>query len=294
MNSQALQYPSEAVKNRKAFLYTSLVCGLFLIIAIFYTWPLQVKASPVVQDLIDVNLGNEMEGWGEVQPLVPGDPAPDDPSVNSNATALKSNDAPPSQNIQADESGDENAVAIVKTTTPPKNSPLVNKESTDKNVKKNNPSPVTVTNPTPPKPKLPMYKGGTGTGGNGATEDNGYRNQGYNPGGSGDKGSPDGKPDAYGDSPGGKSGVSVYQGLSGRHPISFPNMTDEFNENAKIYVSIKVDGLGKVISATVSKSTTTNNSLKNIAIQKAKLLKFPTSKNEVEIGTILFNFVIKN
>jgi hypothetical protein len=71
-------------------------------------------------------------------------------------------------------------------------------------------------------------------------------------------------------------------------------MTDEFNENAKIYVSIKVDGLGKVISATVSKSTTTNNSLKNIAIQKAKLLKFPTSKNEVEIGTILFNFVIKN
>lgn len=293
MNSQALQYPSESVKNRKAFLYTILVCGLFLILAIFYTWTLPIKAIPAVQDLIDVNLGNEMEGWGEVQPLVPGDRAPDEPSVNSNATVLKSNDDSPSQNIDADESNDEDAAPIVKSPSSSKNNPLINKESSDKNIKKD-PSPNTVTNPTPPKPKVPLYKGGTGTGGNGASEDNGYRNQGYNPGGSGDKGSPDGKPDAYGNSPGGKSGVSVFEGLSGRHPISFPAMTDEFNENAKIYVSIKVDGAGKVISASVSKSTTTNNSLKNIAIQKAKLLKFPTSKNAVEIGTILFNFVIKN
>ncbi len=144
------------------------------------------------------------------------------------------------------------------------------------------------------KPKLPLYKGGNGNGGNGATEDNGYRNQGYKPG-NGDAGSPDGKPDAYGNSPGGRSGVSVVRGLSGRRPIHFPSMQDDFNENAKVYVDIKVDAGGKVTDAGIARGTTTSNSsLRTIAIQKAKELKFPPSQNDVESGTILFVFVLKS
>ena len=105
-----------------------------------------------------------------------------------------------------------------------------------------------------------MYKGGNGNGGNGATEDNGYRNQGYKPG-NGDAGSPDGNPDAYGNSPGGRSGVSVVRGLSGQKTDSFPNMTDDFNENAKVYVDIKVNGAGKVADAGIARGTTTSNML---------------------------------
>ena len=283
----------EAEKNRKAMLYTAIICGLFLILAIFYTWPLQVPPVPDVQDLIDVNLGNEQEGMGDVQPLVKGDRAPDNQSVASHQSARRAQETP-SQNIPAEENNDEEAAAVVKSEKKKEDAPVINKESATKASKNINPSPVVNPNPAPPKPKVPLYKGGAGTGGNGASEDNGYRNQGYKPG-NGDAGSPYGKPDAYGNSPGGKSGVSVVKGLSGRRPIHFPNMEDDFNESAKVYVDIKVDASGKVTSAGIAKGTTTSNStLRNIALDKAKQLKFPASDNDVESGTILFNFVLKS
>lgn len=294
MEASAINHSFEAEKNRKAFIYTAIVCGIFLLLAIFYTWPLQVPPTPAVEDLIEVNLGNEQEGLGDVQPLVKGDRAPDNQSVPSNQASAHKVADEPSQSIQADENNDEEAAPVVKSEKKNETEKIVNKESSDKKSKKINPSPVVNPNPAPPKPKIPLYKGGTGTGGNGATEDNGYRNQGYKPG-NGDAGSPDGKPDSYGNSPGGRSGVSVVRGLSGRGPIHFPNMQGDFNENAKVYVDIKVNASGKVTSAIVSKGTTTANStLRNIAVQKAKELKFPASQNDVESGTILFNFVLKS
>jgi outer membrane biosynthesis protein TonB len=274
--------------------YTALVCGLFLILAIFYTWPMQVPPVATFQDLIDVNLGNESEGFGDVQPLVPGDPAPDNQSTQSAVAAVQPHESP-SQSIAADESNDETAAPVVKSEKPKEPSKVLNKETAVKPTKSINPSPIVNPNPAPPKPKVPTYKGGTGTGGNGADQDNGYRNQGYKPGGTGDAGSPDGKPDAYGNSPGGRSGISVSRGLSGRRPISFPSMTDNFNENAIVFVDIKVDASGKVTAASISKGTTTSNStLRNIAIEKAKQLKFPASDNSFENGTIKFNFVLKS
>ena len=283
----------EAEKNRKALMYTSIICGLFLIIAIFYTWPMQVPPVPVSLDLIDVNLGNEMEGMGDVQPLVKGERAPDNQSVASNQSAQKAQESP-SQNIQADEDDDETAAPVVKSENKNETSKKIKQTNSVKASKNINPSPVVNPNPAPPKPKVPLYKGGTGTGGNGAAEDNGYRNQGYKPG-NGDAGSPDGKPDAYGNSPGGRSGVSVVRGLSGRRPIHFPNMQDDFNENAKVYVDIKVNAAGNVTSASIAKGTTTSNStLRNIALEKAKQLKFPSSDNYLESGTILFHFVLKS
>jgi outer membrane biosynthesis protein TonB len=276
-------------------MYTTIICGLFLMIAIFYTWPMQVPPTATVQDLIDVNLGNEQEGMGNVQPLVKGERAPDNQSVASHQSARKAVETP-SQNVQADEDNkpDETVAPVVKSEKKKENAPVINKESITKASKNVNPSPVVNPNPAPPKPKVPLYKGGTGTGGNGATEDNGYRNQGYKSG-NGDAGSPDGKPDAYGNSPGGKSGVSVVRGLSGRRPIHFPNMQDDFNENAKVYVDIKVDASGKVTSAAIAKGTTTSNStLRNIALDKAKQLKFPPSQSDIESGTILFDFVLKS
>jgi len=295
LEAHAINHQFEAEKNRKALMYTCIICGLFLLIAIFYTWPLQVPPTPTVMDLIDVNLGNEQEGLGDVQPLVKGDRAPDNQSVPANkAAAARKVTEEPSQNIQADESNNEDAAPVVKSEKKNEKAKVVNKEVAVKPSKNINPSPIVNPNPAPPKPKIPLYKGGTGNGGNGATEDNGYRNQGYKPG-NGDAGSPDGKADAYGNSPGGRSGMSVIRGLSGRRPIHFPNMEGDFNENAKVYVDIKVNAAGTVTSASIAKGTTTSNpTLRGIAIEKAKQLKFPAAETNIETGTILFNFVLKS
>ncbi len=288
----AIDHSFEAAKNRKALVYTAIICGIFLLIAVFYTWPMRVPAIPQVDDLIEVNLGNEVEGLGAVQPLVKGDPAPERQSIQSRQSVSRANDVP-SRNIQADEDNNAEAAAVFKNEKKKEAPKEENKEATIKNTKAVNPSPITNPTPAPPKPKV-VYKGGAGNGGNGATEDNGFRNQG-NQGGNGDAGSPTGKPDSYGNSPGGRSGVSVVRGLSGRRPISFPAMQDDFNENAKVYVEIKVDASGRVTEATIARGTTTSSSsLRNIAIQKAKQLKFPASQDDIESGTILFNFVLKS
>jgi outer membrane biosynthesis protein TonB len=283
----------EIKKNTKAFSYTALICGLFLLIAILYTWPLQFTPKPVAQDLIEINLGNEQEGSGDIQPLVKGDPAPEIKQTYTHAKYSPAKEEP-AKEIQADDKDDPEAAPVTKPIRVNPEAKNIAKETITKPVKNPNTAPVVNTTPAPPKPKLPLYKGANGTGGNGATEDNGYRNQGYKTG-SGDVGSPEGKPDSYGNSPGGRSGVSVVRGLSGRTPTHFPSMQDEFNENAKVYVDIKVNASGTVTDASIAKGTTTSNSsLRSIALQKAKQLKFPPSKNDEEAGTILFNFILKS
>ena len=199
--------------------------------------------------------------------------SPDNQSIPSHQKAVKVAETP-TRNVQADENNDDKEAApVVKADKPKEDAKDINKTTASKTTKNINPSPVINPNPAPPKPKLPLYKGGNGNGGNGATEDNGYRNQGYKPG-NGDAGSPDGKPDAYGNSPGGRSGVSVVRGLSGRRPIRFPSMQDDFNENAKVYVDIKVDASGKVTDAGIARGTTTSNSsLTQYCHRKSKTIK---------------------
>lgn len=283
----------EKSKNRRAFIYTCVVFGSFLLFSVLYTWSLSAPERPDDMDLIEINLGNDQEGLGDVQPLVPGDMAPENQSITSAESGMRVNDAPANQ-IKADENGDPDAAPVVRADHPKKDSKDFTRESHAQTAKAVNPGNISNPNPAPPKPKT-LYKGGNGSGGNNAQEDNGYRNQGYT-GTTGDMGSPNGNPDSYGNSPGGRSGISVSRGLNGRRIISFPDMKGDFNENAKVYVDVVVNGAGKVISATVGRGTTTSNaSLRNIATTKAKTLKFnPTSTGNNETGTLLFNFVLEN
>src|SRR3982750_4595769 len=91
----------EIQKNTKAFSYTVLICAILLAIAFLYKWRLSIPPIPAIQDLIEINLGNEKEGLGDVQPLVKGDPAPDVPEPQS-IKAAAVHDAP-SKDIVADE-----------------------------------------------------------------------------------------------------------------------------------------------------------------------------------------------
>src|SRR5438105_2628620 len=176
MNSTGMSASFEAQKNTKALSYTALICALLLAIAILYKWRLQIPPIPTVQDLIEINLGNEKEGMGEVQPLVKGNPAPEVQHLSSPAKSAVAKEEP-AKDIQADEKDDPEAAPVNKPLKPNKNANIIAKENT-KPVKNVNPTTVMNPTPAPPKPKLPLYKGGNGNGGNGAAEDNGYRNQG--------------------------------------------------------------------------------------------------------------------
>src|SRR5688572_27215781 len=145
----------EIKKNTKAFSYTALICGLFLLIAILYTWPLQFTPKPIAQDLIEINLGNEQEGSGEVQPLVKGDPAPDVKEIYTQAKYSPAKEEP-AKNIEADEKDEPEAAPVTKSIKVNPETKNIAKEAVTKPVKNPNPAPVVNATPVPPKPKLPL------------------------------------------------------------------------------------------------------------------------------------------
>jgi TonB family protein len=93
------------------------------------------------------------------------------------------------------------------------------------------------------------------------------------------------------------NGVFVSRGLQGRKINRFPSFKDDFSENAKVAVDIKVDNNGNVTSATIQpRGTTTGNAnLKNIALKKARQLKFTADEDGSieQMGTIIFSFRVK-
>jgi hypothetical protein len=65
----------EREKNLKAAAYTFIVCAILFIIFFFAKWSLPQIPPPVLEEGIEVNLGNSDEGLGEVAPQIPGEPA---------------------------------------------------------------------------------------------------------------------------------------------------------------------------------------------------------------------------
>lgn len=292
----------ETQKNVKAGTITGLVCGALIFLAFVISWtPPQHETAPL-EEGIEVNLGNSDLGSGDIQPLLPGEPSAAEDEVN----------APPKTQIPDVKEGrepetndnDKEApdVTIPKPAKPSPTPTLPKKENTAPSPRPN-PKPVPVVNPEP-KPRQPkvLYKGGDGSGKGGNNSDawNNGSNQGI-AGGKGDQGKPGGNPnsDSYtGNGGGGKSGVSISRGLSGRRISRFPSFEDEFNENAKVAVDVRVDRNGNVVSATYQPrgSTTSDAGMRNIALNKARQLKFNPNADgpETDIGTIVFNFKLKN
>lgn len=287
--------PNQAEKKRNiiAGYYTIGISAAILVLLFFISWTIPQPIVPIVNDGIEVNLGNSDFGQGDIAPAMKGEPAPE-------AKEEKTATPPPSQPQpqEADkEAADENdpTPAVTKTIEKPK-----------LKVKPNDNPPVvkpviTKAPPAPPvpKPKATMgnYSGGNGKGGNNADAFNNVKNQGT-AGGKGDQGKPNGNPnsDNYtGNGGTGKSGVSVSRGLGGRHIARFPSFEDDFNQNAKIAMDITVNEAGNVTSASYQGrgSTSSASNLKEIARNKAMQLKFNSGANE-SVGTVIFDFKLKN
>jgi hypothetical protein len=281
----------EAEKNKKALAYTIAICGTLLLLAFLISWPILQPPVPIAQDLLEINLGNNEEGMGEIQPLIKGEKAPSQ-EVTAPAPSNESPKPAEAKEIKPDENAEVNAAPIAKTEKKILKKKIEIKLE-KKIIKKIKTTPIIAPpSPKPAKPKLTYNGPGSGKG-NGATEDNGYRYQGNKPGGKGDAGDPSGKPDSYGNSPGGKTGISVTKGI---RPINMRDLRfeDDFNENAVVFLDIKYSASGNFISSVIAKGTTTSKStIISIAKRKAAELKFPTS-NDGGISTVVFNFKIQN
>lgn len=283
-------------KNIKAGSYTLLISICLAILFIFVKWNTPGFPPPLIEEGIEVNLGNSDAGLGSDQPFEPGTPAPREQQRYTPPQPAVTQDNNEKE-VETDDR-DEDVPTVKKP-------PVIKPDATkivEKDVVKNNPVKISepVTNPTPVKrdPKA-VFKGasGTSTGGN---ESDSYKKGGNEgiAGGKGDQGKPGGDPNSKnyeGNGGRGNSGVSISKGLQGRRFSSLPSFEDEFNENAKVAIDIKVDEAGKVYSATYTPrgSTTTSPSLKAIAIRKALQIKFNAGTEESS-GTIVFNFRLKN
>ena len=281
----------EAEKNKKAFAYTIVICGTLLLLAFLISWPILQPPIPIAQELLEINLGNNEEGMGEIQPLIKGEMAPPQ-EVSPPAASNESPKPEETKEIKPDENAEVNAAPVAKT-----EKKILKKKIEIKPEKKvlkkiKNTPIIAPPSPKPAKPKLTYNGPGSGKG-NGSTEDNGYQFQGNKPGGKGDAGDPSGKPDSYGNSPGGKTGVSVTKGV---RPLNMRDLRfeDDFNENAIVFLDIKYSASGNFISSVIAKGTTTSkSSIIGIAKRKAAELKFPTSVDG-GISTVVFNFKIQN
>ena len=281
----------EAEKNKKAFAYTIVICGTLLLLAFLISWPILQPPIPIAQELLEINLGNNEEGMGEIQPLIKGEMAPPQ-EVSPPAASNESPKPEETKEIKPEENAEVNAAPVAKTEKKILKKKIEIKPE-KKVVKKIKNTPIIAPpSPKPAKPKLTYNGPGSGKG-NGATEDNGYQFQGNKPGGKGDAGDPSGKPDSYGNSPGGKTGVSVTKGV---RPLNMRDLRfeDDFNENAIVFLDIKYSASGNFISSVIAKGTTTSkSSIIGIAKRKAAELKFPTSVDG-GISTVVFNFKIQN
>ena len=282
----------ERDKNIKALAYTVVICGAIFLLFFFLQWSLPQIPPPVADEGIEVNLGNSETGLGDVAPQLQGSPS--DAKETNISPPKSTQQVSQQQNISTDDNADADAPAFNKAVKPTvKNLPVKNEPEHVKH-----PAATTITNPTPKpvKPKA-VYQGGTahGNGGNNADSYNGVKDQGI-AGGKGDQGNPNGNPnsDSYvGNSASGHgSGVTIRSGLEGRGFAKLPSFQDDFNENAKVAVDITVDKSGNVISEAINPrgTTTTNPSVRGIALRKAKQLKLNAGKEDEQSGTIVFNF----
>lgn len=291
--SASMQIGFEREKNWRAGAITATICLLLFLLFFYLQWTLPQIPILVTGEGIEVNLGNSETGIGDVAPTIPGSP-----SVNEDATKTNPATSKPDQSnakINADENGDEavNNTERAKPKIETKSAPIVkpsNKPNTNSIASK----------PVEAKPKA-LFKGGTSTTSSGNESDsyNGVKNQGI-AGSKGDQGNPNGNPnsDSYkGNASSGTAGngVSIRSGLDGRRITKLPSFEDDFNENAKVAIDITVDQSGNVIAASVNPkgTTTTNPTIRSIALKKAKTLKLNPGNESEQVGTLVFSFKLR-
>ncbi len=280
----------ESKKNTRAFLYTLIICIILIVIAFFITWSANLPPNPVTQDLLEVNLGNNEEGYGEVQPLIKGEKSPQqDIQEAPTNTSSEHNTKEVSKPSPVTEDNDDKEAAGIERKIP-STAKTISQQNT-KEVSKN----TTANNETkaPTKPQNPKftYNGPANGTGNGATEDNGYNYQGNKAGGKGDAGSPNGNPDSYGNNPGGNKGGSMRVTQGDRKIVRSYSFTGDLDK-ATIYATIKVSPAGRGQFVSFAKNSSSRNpAYKSAIADYLTHMQFDKADHE-SIITVQFNFMV--
>lgn len=270
----------EKEKNIKALTITSVITIVLFLIFFYVQYEKPIPPEPITGEGIEVNLGNSETGYGDIPPQAPGASAE---KAASQSAPIKNQHTEPIQPIE--NSSEEDIAVNNKKAIAPTNKPIV----------------TTKPIPTPTPKAIFKTSNSKRPGGNNADSYNGVRNQGI-AGGKGDQGNPNGNPnsDSYtgnaSSGNGGMGGVAIRNGLDGRRITRLPSFEDDFNENAKVAVDITVDQLGNVLSASINPkgTTTTNVTIRGIALRKAKTLKLSSGNTDEQTGTLIFNFKLRS
>jgi hypothetical protein len=126
-----------------------------------------------------------------------------------------------------------------------------------------------------------------------------FKNLNKNANGSGDNNKPDnggrenGNPNVN-NLEGNGVGFSVGDGLGGRGVKNTAAIPKTYNENGVVKIKVCIDASGTVISATVLNIGTTTSSvtLRDLALQNAKNLRFSSGDTE-QCGTVNYSFKVK-
>jgi hypothetical protein len=281
-------------RHRKAFIYTAVICSVLLIAFIFISWTTGPVAPPVVQNEMEINLGNDNEGFGDVQPLIKGERSPEQETTPTppKAEPVAANEPVAAEDVTPDENAPEDAAPVVKTVKKPIPTKVVTPTPVTKPIAKpTTPAPVVTPVPKPRVPKV-VYTGPGKGGGNNATTDNGYTMQGNKPGGTGDVGSPNGNKDTYGNKPGG--GTVGPRVISGNRKVVYRsyNFTGEL-EKATINAVVKVSPAGAGTFVRFGQgSTSTSSAYANAIRGYLQSMKFDPADEESMV-TVQFNFNVK-
>jgi hypothetical protein len=292
MNSLTQQ---DRTNNPKAAAITAIVHGVILFILFVIPMAATLKNDPIVdEEGIEVNLGNSDIGFGDVQPLAPGDPAP---VQEEQASPAPQQIEQPNDDVEKETSERDDADAPVvnkpeKKTTPSKivtNTPPVVKTK---------PAVQPVVNPTPapPKPKATMSApGGTGPGGNNSDTYNNSKNQGI-AGGKGDQGKPGGSAtsDNYNGNGGGGKGSGPRVTRGDRKIVNNYYFFSGELDRATINAIIKVtpEGRGSFVGFGPG-STTQGRDYANAISNYLKSMQFNKADHESTV-TVQFVFNVTN
>src|ERR1700743_3292653 len=137
----------ESQKNMKASGYTLGVIVLLVILLFVISWTLPVQPPPVIEEGIEVNLGNSDQGLGTDQPYLPGKPsAQDHEKYTPPKQAVVEKE--PVKDVETDDNNKEEAPVVKKApVTKPDATKIPDKEIPKKAVK---PAKQPKTRPPPP------------------------------------------------------------------------------------------------------------------------------------------------
>ncbi|QAA81754.1 energy transducer TonB [Aequorivita sp. H23M31] len=259
--------------KRKSMIITVTVQVIILILLFFVGMR---YLDPPIEQGIAVNFGTSDVGSGTIQPTEKIVSAP-------KKTTAEPVSQPKSEIKEEVVTQDNEEAPVIKKEKPKKEQTETPKEQPKKEEKKPDPKPDKSTSDALSSILNGPKSDGTAKGGEG------------NDGKPGDKGDPDGDPNAsayYGTGKG-LDGDGNYQ-LGGRKALNKEKFVQDCNEAGTVVVSIEVDRNGNVISATPGVRGTTNNSkcLTDPARRAAMATKFNADDKAPakQIGKIIYRF----